>query len=176
MAMENPVLVPVGNYSTVYETAVDVVDDYFRIQREVPIRPVGGGYSEGRIETFPEMGSTLLEPWRRDSANAYEKLECTLQTIRRYAWVRVFPDPGGVCGFRVEVNVFKELEDVVHPESAAYAPSEATFHYDTGLTRVVTPIGQQPIDKGWIPLGRDPALEQQMLSQIVARACTSPMR
>lgn len=165
-AFENPVLISVANHELVYETVVDVVDDYFRIEEEVPVRLIGNVYTEGRIQTFPEVGSTIFEPWRRDSANNYEKLESTLQTIRRYATVRVFPDAGG---FRVEVDVFKELENALHPEAASFINNEGAFRYDTSLTRVVAPVGEQEINHGWIPLGRDPALEQQMIAQILAR-------
>jgi hypothetical protein len=160
---ENPVLLPIADPELAWETVVDVVDDYFKIDREEPLRL--GGNLQGRLDTFPEVGSTLFEPWRHDSANSYEKLESTLQSIRRYATVQVSPAQGG---YLVDVAVFKELEDVVRPmHSSAGA---ATFRNDSSLTRVVDTIGEQDIHEGWIPLGRDTALEQRIIQQLMARA------
>src|SRR5688500_19815621 len=65
---ENPVLLPINDRDVMWNTLVDVVDDYFTIDREEPVRQFGNELTEGRIDTFPETGSTLFEPWRRDSA------------------------------------------------------------------------------------------------------------
>ncbi len=161
---DNPVLLPIGDHVCVWEAVVDVVDDYFKIEREEPVRHVDGILTLGRLETFPEVGSTIFEPWRRDSANSYEKLESTLQTIRRQATVRVTPAEGG---YWAEVVVFKELEDVVQPAHAT--AGAATFRNDSSLTRVVSPIGEQEINEDWIPKGRDMALEQRIIEQLLAR-------
>jgi hypothetical protein len=167
----NPVLVPVGNPEWVWENLVDVVDDYFKIDREEPVRAADGVITEGALYTFPMVGSTLLEPWRHDAANSYEKLEGTLQTVRRSAIVRVLP---AERGYWVDVAVFKQLEDVREPlEGDAGA---ATFRYDSSLTRVVNPVGEQPIDEGWIPLGRDAALEQRIIGQLLSRVGTVSCR
>ena len=171
VCFENPVLVATNNHERVYETVVDVLDDYFRIAREVPVRAAGNVFTEGSVETFPEVSSTYLEPWRRDTATSYDRLESTLQTIRRSATAHVFPADGG---FRVEIAVFKELEAVVHPDLAT--ARDATSHYDTSITRVVGPVGEQEITEDWVPLGRDMALEQQILGEILARVGTKPLR
>lgn len=166
---ENPLLVPTGDYERVWETVADVVDDEFRIERESPVRRMGDVLTEGRLDTFPLVGSTLLEPWRYDAATPYEKLEGTLQSIRRRAVVRVIPAQAGQW---VEVVVFKELEDT-RPIGAA--AGSGTFRYDNTFTRIENPILEQPPTGGWIPLGRDTALEQQMLGQIQSRiAGTGP--
>ncbi len=168
-AFENPVLLTVSNHEVVWETVVDVVDDYFRIAEERPVRLVGNLLTEGRLDTLPETGATLLEPWRRDSASAYERLESTLQSIRRFAVVRVIP--ANQC-FRVDVQVYKELEDVVQPDQTT--AGDATLRYDTTLTRVVNPIGELEVHEGWIPKGRDIALEQAIIAQLLARFPTMP--
>ncbi|HUT93678.1 MAG TPA: hypothetical protein VMY37_29715 [Thermoguttaceae bacterium] len=161
----NPVLLPVRDHELAWETVVDVVDDYFRIEQEEPVRLVGNVVTEGRLDTFPAVGSTMFEPWRRDSANPYEKLESTLQSIRRHATVRVSPAQGG---YLVDVAVFKELEDVVQPMHAT--AGAATFRNDSSLTRVVSAVGEQEIHEDWIPMGRDTALEQRIIQQLMARA------
>ena len=101
-----------------WDQIVDVVDDYFKIEKEERVRLVGDLLTEGRLDTYPRGGSTIFEPWGNDSANAYEKLESTLQSIRRIAQVRVIP---AQAGFQVEVIVYKELEDV--PRVPRPAPS-----------------------------------------------------
>ena len=160
----NPSLVPSADHERVWREVVDVTDDYFRIDREEPIRVYGNMVTEGRIETFPETGATLLEPWRKDAADGYERLEGTFQSIRRHAVLKVTPAGNG---FLVEINVFKELEDVPRPEHST--AGAATLRYDGSMTRIVNPVGEQPLTRGWIRLGRDPALEQRMMANLESR-------
>jgi hypothetical protein len=165
---QNPLLLASTDYERVWEIVADVIDDEFRIEREMPVRQMGGVWTEGRLETYPLVGSTLLEPWRHDAANLDEKLEGTLQTIRRRAVVRVIPAQAGQW---VEVVVFKELEDARPLQSAA---GGATFQYAPSLTRIETPVAEQPTNRGWIPLGRDTVLEQYLLGKIQARVSGLP--
>ena len=69
----------------IWNQCVDVVDDYFRIEREQRVRLDAGVLTEGQIDTHPTTGSTLFEPWRNDSTRGYEKWHATLQSIRRKA-------------------------------------------------------------------------------------------
>jgi hypothetical protein len=162
--VQNPVLLPGSNHELVWEVVVDVIDDYFEIDQEEPVRLLGSHIIDGRIDTWPRTGATVFEPWHRDSADSYERLESTLQSIRRYAQVRVMPRD---TGFLVEVAVFKELEDVDRPVRST--AGSATLHNDTSLTRIVNPVGEQPVRQGWINLGRDLALEQQILGDLTRR-------
>ncbi len=168
---DNPVLLPVADHEFVWETVADVVSDYFRIEREEPVRLVGNVLTEGELDTYPTVGSTLLEPWRGDSANGRERLESTLQSIRRKAVVRVVPDEHG---FWVDVAVYKELESVVQPDHAT--AGAATFRNDSSLTRVGSPDLEEETNDGWIPKGRDTALEQRIVEQLLARISGSPSR
>ncbi len=167
VAQNNPAFLPVADPHLAWETVVDTVDDYFKIEREEPVRQIGGTLTEGRLDTFPQVSPTLLEPWRPDATGRYERLENTLQSLRRRAVARVIPTQGG---YLVDVAVFKELEDVVQPERAT--AGKATFRYDDTLRHVVNPIGEQQITEGWIPQGRDPLLEQKILADLLSRATT----
>ena len=70
-------------------------------------------------------------------------------------------------GFNVEVNVFKELEDVQRP---LFSPASAgTLRYDTSQRHTKSFIGDQPVVSGWIPQGRDTASEQSILNELMAR-------
>ncbi len=163
---ENPALVPVSNADFLWEEIVDAVDDHFPIDEEFRVRQIGDVVTEGYLETHYVDGSTLFEPHRRDSYGAYNKLEATLQTIRRRARIRVIPDTGG---YRVEVAVFKELEDLRRPLLGT--TGSATFRSNTGVNSHLDNEGLiEPLEaQGWIPLGRDTALEQLILEQVHAR-------
>jgi hypothetical protein len=140
------------------------VDDYFRIEREERVRLIGGVLTEGRIDTFPITGSTIFEPWRRDSTPGYEKFHATFQSIRRRALVRVIPTDGG---YLLDVAVQKELEDLDKPEHAT--AGGATLRHDGSLVRQEGASGRYSATLGWIPLGRDVTLEQRILADLRAR-------
>jgi len=162
--LNNPVAIPASRCDFVWDQIVDVVDNYFDIQTEQRVREAGAILTVGRIDTAPKTGATCLEPWRGDAADKYERLHGTLQTLRRRAVVQVIPAPDV---FQIEVVVYKELEDLARPESST--AGAATFRTDSSFIRVEDPVGVQPTTKGWIPLGRDTAMEQKMLHEILDR-------
>ena len=169
-AAQNPMIVPVTNHEVAWREIVDVVDDYFRIAREKQVQNFGGVWTEGQIETYPQGGATLVEPHRRDSVGRFNRWESTLQTIRRTAMARVVPTGGG---YMIEMIVEKELEDLPRPEHAT--AGAATYRSDDSLPSDLTkPVSQSELSASWIPLGRDPALEQQMLADIRARLDVTP--
>ena len=161
----NPIMVPVGDENLAWDQISDVVDDYFKIAREQRVRRTGDAWTEGRIETAPLTGATVLEPWRKDSVGSFNRWESTFQSIRRRATVRVIPDPNG---YLVEVIVLKELEDLAKPEKATAGP--AAFNSDQQLpSHRLEEYARTHTSPRWIQLGRDPALEQRMLEDIHAR-------
>ena len=161
----NPILVPAGNQDWTWEQIVDVVDDYFRIERESRVQLVGNVVTEGRIDTYPQIGATLPEFHRPDSVGRYNRWESTFQTIRRRAIVRVIPDRNG---YLIDLTVHKELEDLPHPENAT--AGAATFRNDSSLRSSVTQaVSRTRLSEFWIPLGRDQACEQAILTEIQAR-------
>ena len=185
---ENPVLLRIPNHELVLDGVVDVVSEYFRIEREDPVRLLGTTLTEGRIDTFYKSGATLLEPWDHDSANSYERLESTLQSIRRKAVVKVIPAQNG--GFWIDVAVLKELENVRQPEHAT--AGKATFRNDISVPRSdlsatgnanldqsadggpkqpgrVKPLPSAGANLSWIPQGRDTVAEQRILGEILHR-------
>jgi hypothetical protein len=161
----NPIAVPVADELFAWDQIADVVSDYFTIAREQQARRSGEAVMEGFIETAPQVGATWLEPHRRDSVGNFNRWESTLQTIRRRALVRVIPD---AAGYLVEVIVEKELEDLPKPEHAT--AGAATFRNDSSLpSRRLEQVNHTRSSPRWIPLGRDPLLEQRMLCDIHAR-------
>src|SRR3990172_571242 len=111
---QNPMYVPLSDREFLWNQLVDTMDDYFDIEREERVRLVGGVLTEGQLDTFPQPGATILEPWLKDSSHGFERKYATLQSIRRRAVVHVKPQVDG--GYLVDVAVYKELEDVSQPE------------------------------------------------------------
>jgi hypothetical protein len=162
--LPNPLPVPGVDREFLWCQVVDTIDTYFKIQREERVRQVGDVLLEGRIDTLPKDGATVLEPWRRDSTPGYERWHSTLQTVRRRAVVRVIP---AETGFLIEVAVFKEVEDLISSTPAiagqAAVRNEASVDHNTDRPGAGRPLSV------WIPLGRDVSLEQQILAEIQAR-------
>ncbi len=163
-AIQNPLFIPPIDRELLWNQTVDAVDDYFRIEREDRVRLIGGVLTEGRIDTFPTIGSTIFEPWRTDSTRGYEKIHATMQSIRRRATLRVIPVDGG---YLLDVVVQKELEDLDKPEHATAGGS--TLRHDGTIVRQEAAPGRYSITLGWIPIGRDIALEQRILSDVSGR-------
>lgn len=163
---QNPSLIAGTNHELVWDQIADVVSGYFRIRNEQSVQIVDNTYIEGRIDTYPQGGATLLEPHRSDSVGRYNRWESTLQTIRRRGHVRVTPLPTQ-GGFEIQVVVEKELEDL--PQPAAAAAGAATFRSNSAPRDRRKDRPQGGATPGWIPLGRDVALEQRILAEIHAR-------
>lgn len=153
----NPVFVAQRDPEATWEQLVDVVHDYFEIARENRL--------DGIIETRPKVASSLLEPWHKDSVGLANRLEGSLQSMRRRGIVCLTPTPGG---YMIGVEIFKEQEDVRGTPDKSVGGS--TFQENRPLQRDLTlVVGDSVAPKGWISLGRDRDLEDQMLSQIQRR-------
>lgn len=149
----NPVFVRANNHEEAWENTVDVVHDYlFQIERENKLG--------GILETSYKTGASVLEPWHGDTVGTENRLESTLQSIRRKAYVTVTPVQGG---FLIGVEAHKELEDVA---KAANLQGAATFLDDNILARDLNAVVGQATPSGWISKGRDEALEQAMLKSL----------
>ena len=162
-AYANPFFLPIADPQLAWETITEVISDYFRIEQEEPVRVAGNMLLEGSIRTVPEVSPTIFEPWRDDTADYDQRVENTLQTMRRRAILRVMPAQGG---YWVEVTVLKEMEDAKPEHAMAGA---ATFRYDSTLTGIVNPITSPETAQGWIARGRDTLLEQRIISHLSNR-------
>ncbi len=151
VATPNPFFVPSGSYEGVWERSVDVLHDYqFEIAREDEL--------EGMIETQPKVGSGLIELWQQDSVGFEERLESSMQTIRRRAFLSITPTEGGHL---VGVQVYKELEDGQSKSAESmsfrdYSPLQRDLDLEVG----------RDVETGWLGRGRDPRLEQALLNRL----------
>lgn len=153
--VSNPVFVPANSQHDAWERAVDVLHDFhFPIARENRL--------DGVIETDYRVGSSLLEPWHADSVGLANRLESTLQSIRRKVRVDLTPVEGG---YLVGVEAFKEQEDL--SGVAENTAGAATFRKNTPLERNLSVVVGQSSPSGWYALGRDADLEQAILSRLL---------
>jgi hypothetical protein len=169
LTISNPLYVTGGDREFIYNQVVDAIDDYFKIRSERRLKLVGGIVTPGRIDTFPVIGATLLEPWRNDFALDRETSWNTLQTVRRFAVVEILPSDGG---YLISVSVLRELEDRDQPQASTLGRSATRF--DGSLKRTAEVIEREPATLGWIPLGRDTSLEQRILLDLQARLHNAP--
>src|SRR5512135_3400712 len=80
---ENPLVVPSADFETVWKATIAVLDEYFDIATESRLSRT--------IITQPRIGATVLEPWSGDSPGLYDRLESSLQTIRRHGRITINP-------------------------------------------------------------------------------------
>jgi hypothetical protein len=171
--LANPLRVPVADRDFAWDQLVSVVDEYFKVEHEERVRLAGDILTEGRIDTYPLTGATLFEPWHGDSVTNRDRLESTLQSIRRRCFIRVIPEQ---ASYLIDLEIFKELEDLPRPLMST--AGAATFNTSAADDRGSQPLpsftqlggvrpGPRPIN--WIRQGRDVNLEQVMLAKIQAR-------
>ncbi len=159
-SVPNPLYVGVATgpqqHEWLWERTISVLHDYhFAIQREDRFASV--------IETDYRTGSGILEPWHLDSVGMFNRLESTLQPIRRKVQVSLFPAENG-SGYRVAVEAWKEIEYI--PGLAANSPGGATFSESTPLERDLNPVVGQTAPSQWVRQGRDVELEQAILKSL----------
>ncbi|HBE69716.1 MAG TPA: hypothetical protein DDW52_16340 [Planctomycetaceae bacterium] len=167
-----PIEVPVSNPTTIppvppdflWEQIVDSIDDYFRIDYESPVRRTATFWQPGTLETFPEISGTMLEPWRGEASRGYQRVQSTIQTIRRTATVEVAPVE---AGYALSIKVVKEQEDVDQSQFAA--AGAAAQRHDGALIENSEQVRQMPITLGWFEIGRDTDLERRIMADILGR-------
>jgi hypothetical protein len=170
--LANPIQVNTLDSEFLWNQTVDTVDDYFQIKSEQ--RPTRDElqWFEGRLETYPQIGATYFEPWRKDALEGYQRWQSTLQTMRRTATIRVIPAKDG---FSVAVEVIKEIEDV--DRSQYSSEGTAVARHDGTIVRTDNALIGQPNNLGWIRQENDYELEQRILREILGRVSNvSPPR
>ncbi len=171
--LANPINVNTQDSEFLWNQIVDTVEDYFtRIKSEH--RPTRDElqWLEGTLETYPEIGATYFEPWRKDALEGYQRWQSTWQTMRRTATIRVIPTNEG---FSIAVEVIKEIEDV--DRSQYSSEGSAVARHDGSIVRADSALAGQPVTLGWIRQENDSELEQRILREILGRASNvSPPR
>jgi hypothetical protein len=157
-AQQNPASLTTADQAAVRTAAVAVLEDLnFQVQTPSP--------SPQEIETLPLVSAYPLEFWRKDVRTSADRAESAIHTMRRT--VKVLLDSGR-GQTTVEVIVHRErlsLPDAVNAKSAVEA--YAVF----ADSRTYQEVAEQHWGRGeaWMDCGRDPALEQYILEQLVRR-------
>jgi hypothetical protein len=159
-AVENPVLLSPGvptaeAYREVFEKTVDILDDYFEL---LPPDPY-----DGRIVTKPRIAPGYDQFWKPGNPDSRGRLLATLQTIRQSATAEIRAGERG--GYLVYVVVDRELEDLARPTQARIGA--AVFQDAPTVDRQLEVVGgETTADHAWFKVGRDYALEQQILERL----------
>ncbi len=143
---------------------IDTVDDYFDIKTETRVRRDMDQWSDGYVETFPQNGATILEPWRKDAPKGMERWQSTFQSIRRTAYLKIIPQTNG---FNIGIEVVKELEDVDRSQNSG--EGSASIRHDGAVVRTDQQLLSLPLTIGWIRQENDRQLEQRILKEIAGR-------
>jgi hypothetical protein len=148
-----------ASYDDVYERVLDALDDEFEI---VP----GSRYSR-EIRTVPRTAPGYEQPWKPGSPDPAERWAATFQSVRHFAVARIHEAEGG---YRVTVEVFKELETVGMPMYAL--GGQAAFRSAPVADRTFdTPVSPGTAERQWTPAGpaphRDFAFEQKILRKVM---------
>ena len=152
----NPLFVSTTNEDFLWERMVETLEDFqFPIRRENRQSRV--------IETDYKVGASLFEPWHGDSVGFTNRLESTLQSVRRRVVVTMIPSDQQP-GYTVSVEAYKEFEDL--PGVAANSPGGATFLESKPLDRDLNLVVGQTAPSGWMWAGRDYQLEQSIVGQL----------
>ncbi|MDR1053979.1 MAG: hypothetical protein LBL39_07360 [Planctomycetaceae bacterium] len=162
----NPIFIPSCDHEFLWEVLADAFNSHFETvpSGEMPIRLYDNVLTEGRLDGKPKIGASLFEPWHSDSVGFGERFDCTLQTFRRRAILRVIPQVGG---YQIEAFVYKELEDNPRPLRSPVSTANIRFKDDVDVFE-----GRIEVDQGaagWIMIGRDTTMEQRLLREILYR-------
>lgn len=182
------------NFDAVWSASLAVLRDY-RFDVAVQNR------REGTIASAPLAGRYLTEFWRKDAVTPADVMESTLQNLYKTATVSIRPVPGSpdeyTASVAVEVSRSEKPAPVITSTSEAYGLFTMTGRRSRWLTdfgrgreedeedakrpgaAALRPLdetattGKAPAASLRAPLGRDPALEREMTSQIAAAARTA---
>lgn len=146
-----------ADYDHLWESVGNTLRDYaFRLDRE--------DRQEGIITTYPETAAYFTEFWRPQSQNAYIALESNLHTVQNQAKVTIKPiEEAGAYDISVTVDRTRySLEERQIDNSAA-----ALRLFSSGAPTMSGRMERPTETAQWIPLGRDPFMEQSILTAIL---------
>jgi hypothetical protein len=119
------------------------------------------------VTTLPVTSQSMFEPWRHDVDTARDLWESTLNPIRRWAEVHLRSESDGAA---VTLDVIVHKERLSSPDrqfnssGAAYQFFGDRLPSTEGLTNVA------PEHDRWMDIGRDPAMESYLLTEILEGA------
>lgn len=124
----------------------------------------------GVITTFPIGSEHFFEFWRHDVDTRRDWLEATINPLRR--WVSVTLTPGGEAGWeQIAVAVHKERLSATERQ---FNNSAAVYQfYSEQLPATTGEMQPGKSEEKWLDIGRDPAMEDRLLSMMLEEAGAS---
>jgi hypothetical protein len=121
----------------------------------------------GVITTLPEVSAHWFEIWREENTTPYEVLESSIQTINREVTVNITPADDADTRL-LSLKVAKMRLSAPERQVTNAVAARRLFSEVTPVQSGDVPGRRASTD--WVPLGRDPHLEQRMMTRIVALA------
>ena len=151
-----------ANPSTFTDTDAETAEAVAtRVLRQLRFEPIIPQKSKGHVETKSVTGASWFEFWRKDTLGRMQVAEASLHTVRRRATVSISPSDGGSKVF-VKVVKTRVSAPGATPESFG-----STFGvHDVEDTDLMRRDALEATDYEWVPMGRDPLLEQYILERI----------
>lgn len=120
----------------------------------------------GFIRTRPLRAGQSFEFWRKDNVGEFNSAEANLHTIRRTAEMNFNKQDGQLC-----IECVTRVERLSMPERETVSTSSAAglFTKSGGKTQRLKLYPDQQEQMRWIDLGRDNALETEILRQLKAK-------
>jgi len=121
----------------------------------------------------PTTSGQWFEFWRSDSRGPRQSLESSLHTIRRTVTVKLAADSAASSSDRggtYQLSVEVEKERYSAPERQLTTPIGALAIYSDKLPTEEGLRAARTYGEHWVPIGRDPLLEEYLLEQITERA------
>ncbi|MBM4017881.1 MAG: hypothetical protein FJ288_06050 [Planctomycetes bacterium] len=153
----NPMPLPTSDRVTVEQVAR-------RVLLELRFELVYPASKEGRVVTEALTGDSWFEFWRGDTVGAFQRVESSLHTVRRTASVTVAPEGPGA---QLAVKVTKERLSA--PNLSPQSIGQTYDIFSPSKTDLARWDEFKETRYAWLPMGRDDALEQQILQRILAR-------
>ena len=158
--LPNPQEIDAQDYTRVFESSIRVLRDHgFRVDR--------ADHRYGIVTTQPLGSPTLLEPWKRTHSSARRSQQSTWTDLRHIVTVTLRPAQDGAAARTYVVQVHAALQRQALP----------LRRLDGSVRRkgVFTSLGAVPDewqargirDRYWESVGRDGALEEQLLGDII---------
>jgi hypothetical protein len=166
-AGNNPIIVQ-SDYDPLFEGVLRTLRDYrFVIFRQDP--------RLGEVVTEPLVGQQMWEFWRSDAAGWYNQIESSTHTVLRTAEVRIYPVrdqknsplPGQ---YHLEVRVHTERFSVPERELTAANQLPNAYRSGHGLVDALELEHERAAGQHPVYLGRDSALEDWLIREIVSKA------
>jgi hypothetical protein len=128
--------------------------------------PVLEDRAAGVITTRRTTSQQWFECWRHDVADGYSLVESSLHTMRRQATVNI-ERSGDPAMYLLTVAVEKSRMSL--PERQVTAAGGAIQIFGSRLPTASGEFPKASAARHWIPMGRDPAMENLLLRQIIRR-------